>query len=148
MTNQSILVISSGAENGVRTRDLRLGKPTLYQLSYFRNSTGTRPIISANIVIKIRFARFFSHELQTTISSASLKDIVGDVAEAGDAEVGFHYIAFQIYFAFQVFGIVGKVQGIADVPFRKTDGKARLFVGYRCPAGNRDIRIGRKRLVE
>ena len=24
------------AENGVRTRDLRLGKPTLYQLSYFR----------------------------------------------------------------------------------------------------------------
>ena len=26
------------AENGVRTRDLRLGKPTLYQLSYFRKS--------------------------------------------------------------------------------------------------------------
>lgn len=24
------------AENGARTRDLRLGKPTLYQLSYFR----------------------------------------------------------------------------------------------------------------
>ena len=26
------------AENGTRTRDLRLGKPTLYQLSYFRNT--------------------------------------------------------------------------------------------------------------
>ena len=38
MANQSFLVISSGAENGVRTRDLRLGKPTLYQLSYFRKS--------------------------------------------------------------------------------------------------------------
>ena len=25
-----------GAENGVRTRDLRLGKATLYQLSYSR----------------------------------------------------------------------------------------------------------------
>lgn len=25
-----------GAANGVRTRDLRLGKPTLYQLSYCR----------------------------------------------------------------------------------------------------------------
>lgn len=59
MANQSFLVISSGAENGVRTRDLRLGKPTLYQLSYFRNSTVIHPVISANIVIKIRFARFF-----------------------------------------------------------------------------------------
>ena len=27
----------SGAENGVRTRDPRLGKPMLYQLSYFRS---------------------------------------------------------------------------------------------------------------
>ena len=26
----------SGAENGTRTRDLRLGRPSLYQLSYFR----------------------------------------------------------------------------------------------------------------
>ena len=60
MANQSFLVISSGAENGVRTRDLRLGKPTLYQLSYFRNSTVIHPVISANIVIKIRFASFFS----------------------------------------------------------------------------------------
>ena len=25
-----------GAVSGVRTRDLRLGKPTLYQLSYYR----------------------------------------------------------------------------------------------------------------
>ena len=25
------------AVDGVRTRDLRLGKPTLYQLSYYRN---------------------------------------------------------------------------------------------------------------
>ena len=59
MANQSFLVISSGGENGVRTRDLRLGKPTLYQLSYFRNSTVIHPFNSANIVIKIRFARFF-----------------------------------------------------------------------------------------
>ena len=28
----------SGAENGARTRDLNLGKVTLYQLSYFRNT--------------------------------------------------------------------------------------------------------------
>ena len=27
-----------GAENGARTRDLNLGKVTLYQLSYFRKS--------------------------------------------------------------------------------------------------------------
>ena len=26
------------AVNGTRTRDIRLGKPTLYQLSYYRNS--------------------------------------------------------------------------------------------------------------
>ena len=31
-----ILFVVRGAENGTRTRDLRLGKPTLYQLSYFR----------------------------------------------------------------------------------------------------------------
>ena len=30
----------TGVENGARTRDLRLGKPTLYQLSYFRVLTG------------------------------------------------------------------------------------------------------------
>ena len=30
-----------GADDGVRTRDLRLGKPTLYQLSYIR-ATGQR----------------------------------------------------------------------------------------------------------
>ena len=42
------------AENGARTRDLRLGKPTLYQLSYFRIFPWKG---SANIIIKIRFAR-------------------------------------------------------------------------------------------
>ena len=30
------LVRENGAENGTRTRDLRLGRPSLYQLSYFR----------------------------------------------------------------------------------------------------------------
>ena len=32
-------MISFGAENGIRTRDLNLGKVALYQLSYFRNGT-------------------------------------------------------------------------------------------------------------
>ena len=35
-THYYILFVVRGAENGTRTRDLRLGKPTLYQLSYFR----------------------------------------------------------------------------------------------------------------
>lgn len=45
------------AENGVRTRDLRLGKPTLYQLSYFRKSPqsmgGTANITIFIIIAKI-----------------------------------------------------------------------------------------------
>ena len=32
-----------GAGNGVRTRDIQLGKLTLYQLSYARSSVRTRP---------------------------------------------------------------------------------------------------------
>ena len=35
-THYYILFVVRGAENVARTRDLRLGKPTLYQLSYFR----------------------------------------------------------------------------------------------------------------
>ena len=35
-THYYLLFVVRGAENGARTRDLRLGKPTLYQLSYFR----------------------------------------------------------------------------------------------------------------
>ncbi len=32
-----------GAENGIRTRDLNLGKVALYQLSYFRDISRTSP---------------------------------------------------------------------------------------------------------
>ena len=44
--------VKPGAENGSRTRDLRLGKPTLCQLSYFR-SRGYYTINSAERVVRL-----------------------------------------------------------------------------------------------
>ena len=41
LSYERILVLA-GAENGTRTRDLRLGRPSLYQLSYFRTSYYSR----------------------------------------------------------------------------------------------------------
>ena len=35
-TRSALIQIHYGAEDGIRTRDLLLGKETLYQLSYFR----------------------------------------------------------------------------------------------------------------
>ena len=41
------------AVNGVRTRDLRLGKPTLYQLSYYRDT----------IILKQKYAIFAKEQI-------------------------------------------------------------------------------------
>lgn len=48
--NRLINIQTLGADDGVRTRDLRLGKATLYQLSYIRkqgNPTETELLMQA-----------------------------------------------------------------------------------------------------
>ena len=41
LRGQRLFVLLSGAKDGVRTRDLDLGKVALYQLSYFRVFTNS-----------------------------------------------------------------------------------------------------------
>ena len=45
---------TSGAGDGDRTRDNRLGRPMLYQLSYTRKNPGIAPAAGMNITITAR----------------------------------------------------------------------------------------------
>ena len=57
-----------GAENGIRTRDLNLGKVALYQLSYFR--VGTTKVVTISII-----ANFFSVFCQRAQSRSAKSSI-------------------------------------------------------------------------
>jgi hypothetical protein len=55
------------AKNGIRTRDLHLGKVALYQLSYFRFSKITSERESGNFrgaLLPIVIGKLFSHEFK------------------------------------------------------------------------------------
>ena len=73
-------LIKSGAGDGIRTRDIRLGKPTLYQLSYARPETGKIMPSQMPGMIGIRRQRWrrFPHSRQSgAISSGSTRRRTG-----------------------------------------------------------------------
>lgn len=56
------------AVSGTRTRDFRLGKPTLYQLSYYRNSITDSKVDFIFGINKNKICLFYSQNFMTSVS--------------------------------------------------------------------------------
>ena len=78
--------MSFGAENGIRTRDLNLGKVALYQLSYFRVGTAKveRKTLNPNKTGYFFMASLFSYRAdEASIFSPPCSASTGAFAKHG-----------------------------------------------------------------